>query len=99
MARIWFVESEITIELTTGELSILGELGGTEDSMFDIVSYVWNRDSLTGVAPAGFAATAEGSEALWASLEGRPVRDRLAAIIQHQLTYLERVTVCYEWVI
>lgn len=40
MARVWFVESEITIELIAEELSVLGELGGTEDSMFDIVSYV-----------------------------------------------------------
>ena len=99
MVHVLFVESEITIELPAEELLVLGELGGTEDSMFDIVSYVWARDSLTGVAHEGFAATAEGSGALWASLEGRPALVRLTAIIQHQLTYLERVTVCYEWVI
>ncbi len=104
--NVWFVETGVTLDLSSGDIDILADLSGQEDSIFDIVSFVWTfpedidiLDELCG--PLALTAinappTIAGTRSVWTSTSG-PLRHRLAAIILHQLTYNDKVTVCWEW--
>jgi hypothetical protein len=95
-APLWFVESNLSFEIAVREFDGLSELGGTEDSMFDIVSYVWYRGDTQDSSLSDDLTTA-GTAAVWVLLEGKSINERVLAIIHHQLLYLEKVTLCYKW--
>lgn len=104
--NVWFVETGLTLDLSAGDIDILADLSGQEDSMFDIVSFVWTSkdadilndfcESLTAMATAA-VPTPTGTLAVWDKSVGHTMQQRLAAIILHQLTYNDKVTVCWEW--
>lgn len=87
----------------------LTEFGGYEDSMFDIVSWVWKKEdqehvwdrlvrSSTWLDVQVFPATLEGTDALYAALkeQGFPTRFAFGLLVWHQLGYVSRLEGNYE---
>ena len=98
----WFVKSNVSFDISCVELDVIDELNGVENSMWDIISFMWEKkDSpfLQSIAAPidGFEATPAGTTALWKASISCPLRDRIAAQILHQLLYMHEVAICYDW--
>jgi hypothetical protein len=79
----------------------LTEFGGHEDSMFDVVSWVWetgDRQYVCGEPDVQFPASLEGTEALYGHLkeQGYPTRTVFGLLVWHQLGYTPRLEGNYE---
>jgi hypothetical protein len=104
LRSFWFVQTNVMIQVSHDVLDIFSHLDGREESMFDIVSYKWRRDGIPylqaivhDIQSLLAPATPEGTYTVWTQMNGLPMRERLAAILLHQLRYNRAITVCYNW--
>lgn len=99
----WFVSTNMAFDISCVELDVISTLGGKESSMWDVISYDWTvrkKARLQRVYPGsleGYDLTPNGTRALWVATVGRPLNERIAAIILHQLQYQATITLCYDW--
>lgn len=98
--EVWFPETWVAFDVSCCDLDVFGDLSGEHDSMFDIVAYVWLRQHMSFLQQiAGEVSlndlTPAGTMAVWS--RAGTLRQRAAAVVLHQLHYVEKMTVCYEW--